>query len=251
MTFKTSNTNNKKSRLESTHPFQFNCSLGVSCFTKCCQDINIVLTPYDVLRIKNGLAISSDEFLDRYTLIIPKENLLIPIVVLHMNETDKKCPFVTDTGCSIYSDRPWPCRMYPLDMNNDGTYRLITNDSHCLGLKEESTKIISSWLEGQEIDPYEEMNEYLSSLTIQLQSNKLGINNPKIQQMVIMALYNLDKFREFVFTSTFLDRLDVDPERIEIIKRDDYELLVFAFDWLKFGLFGKKVFWVKEKPKTE
>ena len=251
MTVNTSNTCNQKSRLESTHPFQFNCSPGIPCFTKCCQDINIVLTPYDVLRMKNGLAISSGEFLDRYTLIIPKKDLLIPMVVLQMNEKNKKCPFVTDKGCSIYNERPWPCRMYPLDTNSDGTYSLITNESHCLGLHEKSTKKISKWLKGQEIDPYEEMNEYLSSLTIQLQSNKLSINNPKINQMVIMSLYNLDKFREFVLTSTFLDRLDVEAERIEKIKQDDYELLIFAFDWLKFGLFGKKVFWVKEEPKAE
>ena len=65
------------------------------------------------------------------------------------------------------------------------------------------------------------------------------------------SLYNLDKFREFVLTSTFLDRLEVETERIEKIKHDDYELLIFAFDWLKFGLFGKKVFWVKEKSKAK
>ena len=92
------------------------------------------------------------------------------------------------------------------------------------------------------------MNEYFSSLTIQLQSQKLDINNPKIQQMTFMALYNLDKLREFVFQSSFLDRLEVEPERIEKIKQDDHELLIFAYDWIKFGLFGKKVFWVKERP---
>jgi len=49
--------------MESVHPFQFNCNPGVSCFTQCCQDVTIVLTPYDVLRLKNGLKISSGEFM--------------------------------------------------------------------------------------------------------------------------------------------------------------------------------------------
>ena len=235
-------------RLEITHPFQFLCHKTVDCFTNCCQNINIVLTPYDVLRMKNNLGIPSDEFIEKYTIIMPKKGLLIPIVILMMNEADKKCPFVSDKGCQIYKDRPWPCRMYPLDINADGTYGLITDSSHCHGLKEKSINKISDWLKSQEIDPYEEMNEYLSSLTIQLQSHHdFNIDNPKIQQMIIMALYNLDKFREFVFNSSFLDRLEVDQVTIESIRTDDHELLKFAYDWIKFGLFGKKVFWVKEK----
>jgi len=164
-----------------------------------------------------------------------------------MNEGDKRCPFVSKEGCTVYNDRPWPCRMYPLDMNNDGTFSLITDSEHCRGLEEEKTWKISDWLKDQEIDPYEEMNEYLSSLTIQLQSEPLDIDNPGIQQMTIMALYNLDKFREFVFQSSFLDRLEVEEEIIGNIREDDYELLKFAFEWIKFGLFGKKVFWVKDE----
>lgn len=233
--------------MESVHPFQFSCNPGVSCFTQCCQDVTIVLTPYDVLRLKNGLKISSGEFLDAYAMMIPKKGRLIPLVVLQMNEGDKRCPFVSKEGCMVYNDRPWPCRMYPLDMNNDGTFSLITNSEQCRGLEEKKTWKISDWLEDQEIDPYEEMNEYLSSLTIQLQSQPLDIDNPGIQQMTTMALYNLDKFREFVFQSSFLDRLEVEEEIIGKIKEDDHELLKFAFEWIKFGLFGKKVFWVKDK----
>lgn len=239
--------NNKKQRLESTHPFNFRCYPGVQCFTRCCQDINILLTPYDVLRLKKSLGISSDEFLDKYTIMIPKKGLLIPMVVIKMNEIDKKCPFVSDKGCDVYDDRPWPCRMYPLDMNDDGTYSLITDSSHCLGLKEDITLKISDWLADQDIELFEEMNEYFTSLTIQLKSQDMDIDNEKIQQMIVMALYNLDKFKDFVFKSTFLDRLEFEEDVIEKIKDDDRELLIFAYEWIKFGLFGKKVFWVKEK----
>jgi uncharacterized protein len=241
------NNKDKKQRLESTHPFLFRCYPGVSCFTRCCRDINILLTPYDVLRLKNSLGISSDEFLDKYTIMIPKKDLLIPMVVLKMNETDKRCPFVSDKGCKVYDDRPWPCRMYPLDMNDDGTYSLITDSSHCLGLKEDNSIKIADWLNDQDIGLFEEMNEYFTSLTIQLQSQDMDIDNEKIQQMVVMALYNLDKFKEFVFKSSFLNRLEFEEDVIEKIREDDRELLIFAYEWIKFGLFGKKVFWVKEK----
>lgn len=240
-----------KIRYEEVHAFRFNCYPGVSCFTNCCRDVTIVLTPYDVLRMKNGLSISSEEFIDKYSVIIPKKGRLIPLVVLKMNEDDKKCPFVTSNGCTIYADRPWPCRMYPLNLNDDGTYSLIADPSKCLGLKEKDTNKISEWLNSQEVETYDELNEYLSSLTIQLQSQPLGIDNPQIEQMIFMSLYNIDKFRKFVFESTFLDKLEVEEDILEKIKSSDTDLLKFAFDWIKFGLFGKKVFWVKEKPETK
>ena len=240
-----------KQRFEEVHAFQFRCHPGVSCFTNCCQDINIVLTPYDVMRMKNGLGISSEEFLDKHTIIVPKEGKLIPIVILKMNEDDKRCPFVTETGCKIYADRPWPCRMYPLTMNDDGTYCLITDSSRCKGLEEVDTNKVIDWLHTQEVEEYDELNEFLSSLTIQMQSVKLSIANPQIQQMIFMSLYNIDKFRKFVFGSTFLDRLEVEEDILEKIKNSDTDLLKFAFEWIKFGLFGKKVFWVKEKPEKK
>ena len=61
------NENQKPLRMDADNAFQFNCYPGVTCFTRCCQDVTIVLTPYDVLRLKNSLGISSDEFLDKYT----------------------------------------------------------------------------------------------------------------------------------------------------------------------------------------
>ena len=237
-----------KKRFEEVHIFQFRCHPEVSCFTNCCRDINIVLTPYDVVRMKNALGISSEEFIDKYTIIIPKEGKLIPVVILKMNEDDKKCPFVSSDGCRIYGDRPWPCRMYPLTPNDDGTYSLITEASRCRGLEEKDANKIIDWLHTQEVEEYDELNEFLSSLTIQLQSQNLNIENPQIQQMIFMSLYNIDKFRKFVFESTFLERLEVEEDILEKIRKSDTDLLKFAFEWIKFGLFGKKVFWVKEKP---
>jgi len=76
-------------RMDAEDIFQFNCSPGLSCFTQCCQDVTIVLTPYDILRLKKALGIPSNDFLDNYTIILPKENRLIPLIILKMNEEDK------------------------------------------------------------------------------------------------------------------------------------------------------------------
>ena len=238
-------TEERGARMDPEHAFKFSCSPGVSCFTQCCQDVTIVLTPYDVLRLKKAVAISSDEFLDRYTIILPKEKRLIPLVILKMNDRDEKCPFVTRKGCTVYEDRPWPCRIYPLDMNDDGTFHLITDSSNCLGLKEKEECRIYEWLLDQGIVPYDEMNRLFSEITMPLRIQELHIDNPDIVKMTFMALYNIDKFRDFVFNSTFLDRFDVDAIKITTLQRSDEELLKFGFDWIKFGIFGQKLFTVK------
>jgi hypothetical protein len=140
--------------------------------------------------------------------------------------------------------------MYPLDMEDDGSFHLIAHEETCKGLLEKTGQKIAAWLEDQKIGPYDEMNELFSDVTRPLLAQKLDIDNPSIIKMVFMALYNLDKFRDFVFNSTFLDRFEVESERISLIKEDEIALLKFALDWIKFGLLGEKLFWVKENSET-
>jgi len=234
-------------RMDAEHFFRFNCAPGVSCFTQCCQDVNIILTPYDVAQLKNELHLSSDEFLERHTIVLSRENQLIPVVFLKMREEDKRCPFVTEDGCAVYENRPWACRMFPLDMADDGTFHLIADVDRCKGLNHENIWQIGEWLVEQGVVPHDEMNSLLTSLTAPLKAQKLDIDNPGIFKMVFMALYNLDKFRDFVFNSTFLDRFELDDLLVEKIKRSDIELLKFSIDWIKFGIFGQKLFKVKEE----
>jgi uncharacterized protein len=225
--------------------FRFHCSSGIPCFTNCCQDINIFLTSYDVLHRKRGLHISSDEFLEKYTIIIPKKIHLIPLVLIKMKEDDKKCPFVSPEGCNVFENRPWPCRMHPLDINDERTFTLIINPSRCQGLSQTEGLGIGEWLVEQGIVPYDEMNRLFSEITIPLGVHEIKIDNPNVVKMTFMALYNLDKFKDFLLKSTFMERLDIDHKKIYKITRDDLELIKFAFDLIHLGTFGKKVFTLK------
>jgi Fe-S-cluster containining protein len=195
--------------------------------------------------MKNALKMPAGAFIDTYTIVIKKEKHLIPMVVLKMNEETKRCPFVSEKGCAIYENRPWPCRMFPLDMNDDGTFAIIAAESLCQGFKEDQKLVISEWLLEQGVPVYDEMNALFNEVTSPLRAQEFDIDNPQIYQMTFMALYNLDKFRDFIFKSTFLDRFAVDEVTIEKIKRRDIELLKFAFDWIKFGVFGQKLFQIK------
>ncbi len=68
------------------------------------------------------------------------------------------------------------------------------------------------------------------------------IEDPRMQDMFLMGFYDPDRFREFVFKSSFLKKFHVDDDILEKIREDDIALLYFASQWLRFVLFGKKGF---------
>ena len=58
-------------RLGLDNKFKFKCHNGVTCFTKCCRGINIILTPYDIIRLKKRLQLSSEEYNKNYEISLP------------------------------------------------------------------------------------------------------------------------------------------------------------------------------------
>jgi hypothetical protein len=64
--------------------------------------------------------------------------------------------------------------------------------------------------------------------------------------MFFTASYDLDRFKRFVFESTFLTLYDVDPETVEEIRKDEIALLRFSFKWLKWLLFKEGEFKLNE-----
>jgi len=42
--------------------FSFACHPGVSCFNRCCHEIDVILTPFDILKIKTDLKLRFDSF---------------------------------------------------------------------------------------------------------------------------------------------------------------------------------------------
>jgi len=65
---------NDRSRLLTGDTFKFDCHSSVACFTRCCKDADMYLYPYDVIRMKNRLGMSSDKFLERHTFQAIRDN---------------------------------------------------------------------------------------------------------------------------------------------------------------------------------
>ena len=71
-------------RLGPDDRFKFACHPGVSCFNRCCGDVNIFLSPYDVLRMKKRLGMKSGDFLDRHALLpVQKDSDKLALYVEH------------------------------------------------------------------------------------------------------------------------------------------------------------------------
>jgi Fe-S-cluster containining protein len=242
-------------RLGPDDKFKFACHPGISCFNQCCADVNIFLSPYDVLRMRKRLGLKSSEFLDKYAILPLQKDMKTPVVVLRMNEDEAKaCPFLTAEGCGIYSDRPWPCRMYPVGLaaqkdTPDGwrgeRFYFLLEDELCQGFGEPREWSVREWLEDQGVEEYDWWGEGFKELTLHQYFEDGGTLSPEKMQMLFSACYDLDKFREFVFESTLLERFEVDEDFVEQMRRDDEELLRFAFLWLRFSLFGEKTVKVK------
>jgi Fe-S-cluster containining protein len=234
--------------------FRFRCHKGIACFTVCCADLNLVLTPYDVIRLKNRLNIPSDEFLDRYTEMKLGAHGPFPLARLKMAEDEKRhCPFLTPDGCTVYEDRPGACRIYPLGRaamkvghTEDTRERFfLVNEPHCLGFQEDKRWTVEEWMSNEGLPVYNAMND--KWLEVVGASKNMGPeeNIPKKLKMFYMASYNLDRFREFIFNTRFFDLFDVDTALQEELAVSDERLMFFALDWLKFSLFGEKTLSVR------
>ena len=120
---------------------RFRCHKDIDCFNACCRNIDIMLTPYDIIRLKQRLNITSTEFLKEYTYPFEFAKDSVVGVKLKPVEDGTACQFMTEEGCSVYDDRPTACRYYPVgllstrrqDENFDrASYALVTED-HCHG----------------------------------------------------------------------------------------------------------------------
>ncbi|MCL4401352.1 MAG: YkgJ family cysteine cluster protein [Acidobacteria bacterium] len=215
--------------------FLFECRPDLDCYTRCCRDVSIVLTPYDVLRLKRALGMDSSEFLERHTISPFAAGQKIPVRLLKMGP---QCPFVGPDGCAVYPHRPWACRMYPLG---------APRDAFCQGHGQGQERQESEWLATQGVEEYEAMGQGFQQLMSDPFWDKAEALSPAQVDMFHMACYDLDRFRRFVFQSSFLSRFYVDEARVEAMRREDEELLDFGIQWLRFILFHERTMKIRQE----
>ncbi|MFZ0242530.1 MAG: YkgJ family cysteine cluster protein [Desulfobacterales bacterium] len=236
-------------RLKPGDGFSFSCHPGIACFNKCCRNLNLFLYPYDVIRLKAALEIDSDRFLDRYVDVVLRDFNFFPDVLLRMaDNAQRTCPFLTDSGCAVYPDRPDTCRTFPVEQGlhfdaasgKNQPVHFFRPPDFCLGRHAETRWTTATWARDQQAQVYNKMTTRWAELKQLFQTDPWGGEGPEgpKARMAFMAAYNIDRFREFVFASTLLKRYKLKAALVKKIRTDDADLLTLGFDWIKLFVWG-------------
>jgi len=228
---------------------RFRCHRGVACWNACCSNIDISLTPYDILRLKRRLGLTSTEFLERYTVPYEMEKDGIAGVKLKPVDGGTACRFMQPEGCGVYGDRPTACRYYPVallsmrrqdEVTDRDAYALV-KEAHCLGHDEPREITIADYRSEQGLSEYDELARGWRQLILKKKSSGPTIGKPSKRslQLFFMTCYDVDRFREFVANPGFNEVYALDAGERDGILADDVPLLQFGFRLLRQVLFGE------------
>jgi Fe-S-cluster containining protein len=228
--------------------FSFRCHPKVPCFTECCRELELALSPYDVLCLRRELQMSSEEFLERYAVVEQDATGGFPKVYLGMVDDGRaSCPFISANGCTVYNGRPGACRAYPvgrgvtLDKNGEAhEIHVLIREEHCQGFTEPCSHNVAEWLESQNLKEYTIINDELLPL-LQHEKVRNGIMFTQEQlDNFMLTLYKLDEFREAVAEPDSLLRLHLDDREKALIQEDETSLIRLGIRWLKETLLAEK-----------
>jgi hypothetical protein len=235
--------------LSAADRFRFRCHKELGCFNQCCRNLNLFLYPYDVLRLRKRIGLDSGRFLDRHVDVVLREGNFFPDVLLRMADNDSKtCPFLGEEGCTVYPDRPDTCRTFPVEhglLFNDrpGGEKIVSffrPPDFCLGQHEDQALTLNQWAEDQQAVTHNRMTARWASIKALFHRNPWGpegVNGPK-GKMSFMAAYNIDRFRDFIFESSFLKRYRIKKALAKKLRASDRELLLFGFEWIQYFVWG-------------
>jgi Fe-S-cluster containining protein len=242
--------------LDGNTRIKFRCYKGIKCFNACCSNIDISLTPYDIIRLKQRLDMSSTEFLREYTVPYEMEKDGMAGVKFKPVEGGTACRFMTDEGCSVYEDRPTSCRYYPVGLVSirkqdefvDTTAYALVEEDHCLGHQEDRELTINEYRKEQGVEEYDEQGRGWRQLILKKKSSgpAIGSLSLRSRQMFFMGCYDMDRFREFVRSEGFTNSFAVEEELYPRLLEDDLELMQFGFRFLRQVLFGEETIPLKE-----
>ena len=208
-----------------------------------------MLTPYDILRLKNRLGVTSAEFLEKYATVFEMDAHGLPGIRMKTKEGTAECQFLTPEGCGVYEDRPAACRYYALgattmrakDSATPEEFYFVVKEEHCLGHDEPRTLTVREYRQEQGVDQYDEMTREWRDIILKKRSSGPTVGKPsqKSMDLFYLASYDLDNFRVFIASPFFHDVYDVEPAYFQKLLSDEVELMRFATRYLKQVLFGE------------
>ncbi len=189
--------------LELTDEFDFNCH---QCGT-CCHDIDVLLNPWDVIKLHRELKIPTQEIMN-YIHIQPGGRSKWPMVLLNMVEprikipgrTRSACSFLKGGKCSVYKERPTVCRSYPIgrvsgrnqETNEALPERYILVPEQCAAYNAGVKHTVSDWIKEADLeDRWAKSREYDKVLMDLLGIKKIDMKELLADQLAYSILVNL------------------------------------------------------------
>jgi Fe-S-cluster containining protein len=237
-------------QFDEDHVIKFRCHKDIECFNACCRNIDIMLTPYDIIRLKQRLGVTSSEFLKQYTYPFDFGKNSLVGVKMRPVEDGTACQFMTDEGCSVYEDRPTACRYYPVGLLSTrrsdeyvdrASYALVQED-HCKGHFEEREITIGDYRKEQGVVEYDDHGRAWRQLVLKMKSAgpSIGSLSKTSLQFFFMASYDVDRFREFVKSEGFGATFEIDDDLRQKLYEDDLELMRFGDRMIRQIMFGEE-----------
>ena len=216
--------------------FTFHCHADLPCFNQCCRTPTIILSPYDLLRLKQALGISSGALRERYTRqeIEPNANLPLLFVDVHRSP-EGGCPFLGAQGCTVYPHRPAACRLFPLTMGSRLTPAGVEDHYFCRRLDYcrrfdggvEWT--VADWLANQGFAEYDRGRRPWIDILLKAGLTERPVADALIQDLFATLAYDLDRFRRLVFDPVFLEAYELEAGALADLETDDLALLNFSY----------------------
>lgn len=229
--------------------FRFACGPELPCFNRCCAQVSLPLTPYDVLRLSRNLDLPSAEFLSLYTGRRPEPETGFFSFHLRMLDTPRApCPFVRSSGCSVYQDRPGACRFYPLGrgarLSREGIAErfFMIREEYCRGFEAGPERSAQEWFAGQGLKPYNYFNDRYMRLLSLVAASGSPLDG-RLAAMAVLCLWQIDRFREFIIGMDLFSRLDLDAGLQSLCLQEsaagNEACLDFGLAWLELAIFGE------------
>ncbi|MCI0330712.1 MAG: YkgJ family cysteine cluster protein [candidate division Zixibacteria bacterium] len=225
--------------------FKFSCDADGRCCTNR-KNEPIILSSYDVLRLRKRLGMKTRDFLKEYTYMTFGSDSQLPVALLKTKEGEKTqpCVFLKKGLCGVHEDKPLRCRLYPLGriMADDGTsYFFLQNvPSYCqVGRGKEWT--LEEYLKESEIESFTDWSDRLLVPLLEMDFEKYKAL-PLIEKVRLASfMYDFDFWVDDAIKEGFVQGPPTDEMYMEFVEQATIHFIekVVGYRQKKLKLMGE------------
>lgn len=197
---------------DSNHMAKIGCEDCRGC-SACCKGMgeSLVLDPYDIYQMTNGLGITFVELLQDKIELNMVDGVILPNMAMKGNQ--EACGFLDENGrCSIHDVRPGICRLFPLGRYyENGDFRYFVQKDQCK--KESRSKVkIKSFLGIENLKAYEayikDWHNFLKKKEKEIKESLHAGEDEKVKKltMEVLQCFYMTPYTKEDFYQQYYDR---------------------------------------------